>query len=153
MISTKNVEEARKLIKKAEKPIIVQAQDDEFNRKILEAGKFNVLLSPEAGIKRDKPKQLDSGLNSVLAVIAEKNNIAIGIDIKDIDPLDKLEKAKRLARIKQNIKTCRKTKTKLAVMNAKDKKDASALLLSLGASTQQAHQATYFYLEAYQREV
>jgi len=145
IISTNKIEEVRKLIKNAkEKPIIVQAQDDEFNRKLIEAGGFDILLSPEAGFKRDKPKQLDSGLNSILAVIAEKNNIAIGIDIKDIDALDKPEKAKRLARIKQNIKICRKTKTKLAVLNTKDKKDASALLLSLGASTQQAKQTTYF---------
>lgn len=144
MISTSNIEEARRLIKKAEKPIIVKSQDDEFNRKVLEYGNFNVLLSPEAGIKRDKPKQLDSGLNSILAKIAEKNKIAIGIDIKEISQLDKAEKAKRLARISQNIKICRKAKTKLAVINAKDRKDASALLLSLGASTQQTARAIYF---------
>lgn len=141
IISTKSIEEARNLIKKSEKPIIVQAQDDEFNRKLLEYGNFDILLSPEAGTKRDKPKQLDSGLNSILSVIAEKNKIAIGIDIKDINSLEKAEKAKRLARIKQNIKICKKIKTKLAVINTKDKKDASALLLSLGASTQQAKQA------------
>lgn len=144
IISTNSIEETRKLIKKSEKPILVQAQNDDLNRKILEYGKFDVLLSPEAGTKRDKPKQLDSGLNSILAAIAEKNGVAIGIDIKEIDSLDKAEKAKRLARISQNIKICRKTKTKIAVINAKDKKDAFALLISLGASTKQASETTYF---------
>lgn len=145
MISAKTIEEARKLMKNAkEKPVIVQAQDDAFNRKLLEAGGFDILLSPEAGFKRDKPKQLDSGLNSILAVIAEKNKVAIGIDINAINSLEKAEKAKRLARIAQNIKICRKAKAKLAVINAKDKKDASALLLSLGASTPQASETTYF---------
>lgn len=145
MISTNSIEEARKLIKNTkEKPIVVQAKNNEFNRKLLEYGNFDILLSPEAEAKRDKPKQLDSGLNSILAKIVAKNSIAIGIDIKAIDSLDKIEKARRLARIAQNIKICRKARAKMAVVNAKDKKDAFALLISLGASTQQASETTYF---------
>src|SRR3989344_7426582 len=142
IISTQNLELAKKQIREAkEKPIIIKAQDDEFNRKILEYGKFNVLLSPESEIaqkRKDKLKQLDSGLNHVLAKIAAKNNLAIGIDIEEICHLEKKEKAQRLARIKQNIKICKKAKTKLTILNYKDKLNASNLLLSLGASTQQA---------------
>jgi len=74
MISTTNLEQAKNLINKAkEKPIIVQASSNSFNRKMLEYGKFDILLSPETGNRRDKIKSLDSGLNHVLAKIATKN--------------------------------------------------------------------------------
>ena len=142
MISTKNVESAKKLIKSSkEEPIIVEAQDDLFNRKIIEYGKFNILLSPEKNRTKIGIKKVDSGLNHVVAKIATKNKIKIGIDLKEISKLNKQEKALRLLRIKQNISFCKKAKTKLALINIKDKKDASSFLLSLGASTAQAKQA------------
>jgi len=142
MISTTNLEQAKKLINKSkEKPLIIQAQSDIFNRKILEYGKFDILLSPETGNRRDKIKSLDSGLNHVLAKIATKNKIAMGIDLENISKLDKKDKAIRIARIKQNIAVCKKAKTKIKLLNYKDKKDSFSFLLSLGASTQQAKQA------------
>lgn len=146
MINTNNIEQAKREIKTTkEKPIIVKSQTKEFNRKILEYGKFNILLSIESSTeKKDKPKQLSSGLNHVLANIATKNNIAIGIDLEEIRKLEKKEKAIILARIKQNIKICRKAKTKIKLLNYKDKGDAIFLLISLGASTQQAKEAITF---------
>jgi len=144
IINIQNIEKAKKEIKKANHPIIVQAQSDNFNRKILEYGKFDILLSVESGNRRQTTRQLDSGLNHVLAKIAHNNNIAIGIDTEKIKTLSKDKKAKTLARIKQNINICKKAKTKLAIINAADKKDAFNLLLSLGASTQQAKQAVSF---------
>lgn len=148
MISTEKIEEARKLIQKANKenrkPIVVQARDDDFNRKILESSKFDILLSVEAGYRKDKSKQLDSGLNHVVAKIASDRGIAIGIDLNELRNLEKKEKSKRIARISQNIKLCRKANTKLAIIGCKDKKNCFALLLSLGASTQQASKTLYF---------
>lgn len=150
IISKLNINEAQKLVQKAKKenkwPILIQAQNTEFNRKILEYGKFDVLLSPEKHTERHKDvaRQLDSGLNEIMARIAEKNKIAIGINLEDIKKLGKKEKAQRLARIAQNLKICNKTKTKLAI-NAKDsKRDAASLLINLGASTQQAQEAIYY---------
>jgi len=141
LISTSNIETAKKLIKKSKSPIIVEAKDNTFNRKILEYGKFDILLSPEIGGKRDKIKQLDSGLNNITAKIAVKNKIKIGINMKEITKLKKKEKAIKIARIKQNIDICKKAKTKIILLNIKDKKDALNFLTSLGASTQQAKQA------------
>lgn len=143
MISETNIEKVKRQIKASEKPIIVEAQDDNFNRKILEYGRFDVLLSPEKGQRKDSLRQRDSGLNHVLAKIAAKNHVSIGIDLIEISKLPKKEKAVRLARIKQNIPVCRKAKTNLAVIG-KDKKDSSALLISIGASTPQIKQAIYF---------
>jgi len=142
MIRTSNINEAKKMVQSSrERPIIIEAQSTEFNRKILEHGNFDVLFSIEANTKKDSPKYLDSGLNHVIARIAAKNKVAIGVDLGDIQKLERKEKAKRLARIKQNIKVCRKAKCKISVINCKDKRDAFALLISLGASTKQAKEA------------
>lgn len=144
MINTSNFEQAKNLMKKAEKPIIVKAQNDEFNRKILEYGHFNILLSPEAGLRKRSIKNIDSGFNEVLANIAAKNNISIGLDMEELSNLPSEQKAKRLERIIQNIKICRKARAKITLLGYKDKKNALAFLISLGASTQQAKQAILF---------
>jgi|SRR3989344_2005101 len=146
MINTENLEQAKNLIKKSietkEKLIIVKAQNPEFNRKILEYGKFDIILSIESTAKKEyTPKNLDSGFNHILAKIAAKNNILLGIDLKEIQSLEKKEKAILLSKIIQNIKLCRKAKTKIKLLNYKDKKTAFSFLISLGASTQQAQEA------------
>jgi len=142
MINTINIEQAKKLTKTEKlKPLIVLAQNDEFNRKILEYGKFDILLSVERGKRQRTLRTIDSGLNHVLAELAAKNNVSIGIDMDELRNLKKEEKANRLEKIKQNIKICRKAKTKIVLLNYKDKKDAFAFLISLGASTKQAKDA------------
>lgn len=144
LISNTNIEKTKQLIKKSaekDKLIIVQAQNDVYNRKILEYGKFSILLGVEAGSRKNTLRQIDSGLNHVLAKIAAKNKIALGTDLSEIQKLSKNEKAKRLAKIAQNIKICRKAKCKIVLLNYSDKKDAQNLLLSLGASTSQAGEA------------
>jgi len=142
MISTTNIEQAKKLIKTTkEKPIVILAQNDEFNRKILEYGKFDILLSPERGNRQRTLRTIDSGLNHVLAEIATKNKVSIGIDMDELRALGKEEKANRLEKIKQNIKICRKAKTKITILNYKNEKDAFAFLISLGSSTKQAKEA------------
>lgn len=144
MIDTNNLEEAKKLIKLEKHPIIIKAKDDLFNRKILDYGKFDILLSPELGEKKDNLRQLDSGLNEVLTKIASKKKIAIGIDLEDLKKLTKKIKSIRLARIKQNIQICKKTKTDIKILNSKDLRNAFSLLVSLGSSTEQAQKATSF---------
>ena len=65
---------------KKEKPdsrIIFSSKDDDINRKVLEKAKIDMLLISLSG-RRDFSKQRDSGLNTVLANIAKKNNVKIG---------------------------------------------------------------------------
>lgn len=142
MINTKDINEARKQIEKLhkeKKQIIVLAQDDAFNRKMLEHKKVDILLSPERLQTSDKLKQRSSGLNEVLCKIAAKNNKKIGINIDSILKTKNKERALLISKIIQNIKLCRKTKTKIEIFpkNKYDKRDISALLLTLGANTQQ----------------
>jgi RNase P/RNase MRP subunit p30 len=142
MISTKNVEQAKNLIKRAtERPIIVEAQDDSFNRKLLEYGKLDILLGIEKGSRKDGLRQLDSGMNEFLAKLAAKNKVAIGIDLEDLNKESKRQKALRIGRIMQNVRLCRKAKCKLKLINYKNKINAQAFLMSLGASSQQAKEA------------
>ncbi len=144
IIDTDNVDKARKLVKGASRPIIVRAKNDNFNRKILEYGKFDIILSIESGERKDSIRQPNSGLNHILAKIASKNNISVGIDIRELKNLNSKEKAIRLARIRNNIEICRKAGAKIKVVNGDSKIVAFYFLISLGASTQQAKQAISF---------
>ena len=144
MINNSSIDGARKAIKSCrEKPIIVRAQGDEFNRKILEYGSFDILVLPFFSAGKDSLRQLDSGLNHVLARIAEENGVAIGLDLRELRNLPKAEKAEFLARVRQNIVICRKAGAKLALLNYNDKIGAFFFLISLGASTQQAKGAVF----------
>ncbi|MEK6935195.1 MAG: hypothetical protein AABW67_00240 [Nanoarchaeota archaeon] len=118
IINTSNINEARKQILKLKKEtpsqqIIIKAQDDEFNRKILEIKEVDILLSSEIHNRKDKLKQRDSGLNEFLCKLAKENKISIGIDISKINSLSPKEKAIVLSRIIQNIKLCKRTNTKI----------------------------------------
>lgn len=145
-INTSNINEARKQIqklKKENKLRIVRAQDTEFNRKILENKDVSVLLSPEIHNRKDKLKQRDSGLNEVLCKLAAKNNIKIGINIKEIQKLEKKQKAIILARIMQNIQLCKRTKTQIVFIPALKKQETLSFMQLLGANTQQASFSYY----------
>ncbi len=146
MINIQNIEEAKKQIRNnnliGKFPIIVKAQNQEFNRKILEYGKFDILLSVESTAQnKDTSKYLDSGLNHILARIASRNSVNFGIDLHEIRLLDKKQKSERLEKLIQNIKISRKANAILKLINYKNNKDASSFLVSLGASTQQAKKA------------
>lgn len=145
MIQTVSLEEARKLIDKANKEgkeVVVLGKDIEFNRKILENKRVSVLvLNLKEG--KDKLKERDSGLNQVLCKIAKDNNITLAIDFQELRSEDKKEKAKILARIIQNIKLIKKFKNKLVFINKpQDKQSLAALLRILGADTKLAKDAS-----------
>ncbi len=144
IISEKNLEKAKNIIRNLnEKPVVVLAQNLEYNRKMLEWGKFDVLLDLEfsSDIGKDKLKQVNSGFNHVLAKIAAKNRIAIGISLDSVRDLENKKKAIVLEKLIQNIKFCRKAGTKIILFNYKDDKDAIAFLLSLGSDTKQAKES------------
>jgi RNase P/RNase MRP subunit p30 len=143
IINTSNLNQARKQIqeaKKNKKQIIVKAQDEAFNRKILENQDIDIFLSPELHKRNDYMKQRDSGLNEFLAKLAKKSNIKIGINLQEIQTLPPKQKAIILSRIKQNISLCKRTNTKIIVINKEKftKQDIIGFFLTLGASTHQA---------------
>ena len=144
MISTSNLNEARKEIqqlKKENKTVIVQAQSNEFNRKILENKEVDIITDLELHKRKDKLKQRDSGLNEILCKLASKNNIKIAINLDKIKQLDKKEKAETLARIKQNISLCKRTNAKIVFLDNIKKQDVLSFFLTLKGNTKQATEA------------
>ncbi|MDD5193131.1 MAG: hypothetical protein PHF67_00945 [Candidatus Nanoarchaeia archaeon] len=141
IINTSNFNELRKQIqnlKKENQPIVVKAQDEEFNKKVLEIPGVEVLFAPELHDRKEPLKQRDSGLNEHLCRLAKENKVKIAIDISGLQKLDKKEKARVLARILQNIQLCKRTRTKIVLWpeNEYKKTDVIAFITSLKGSTE-----------------
>src|SRR3989344_5237671 len=115
LIQENTFEEAKKAVEKAQKEkkqVIFSGNNDELNRKVLEKLPINVLLLNQKE-RKDKQKQRDSGFNQVLAKLAKKGEIEIGINLDEIIDSSPEKKSLILARIKQNIKLCNKNKIKM----------------------------------------
>ena len=142
IINEKTFEKARKKIRdsaKNKETIVFTSNDDDLNRKILEKEKINLLLINQKG-RKDFQKQRNSGFNQVLAKIAKKKGIAIGINLDEIIESSSKEKKEILARVKQNVKLCNKNKLsmKFITQNKKNERnlhDLKALGLVLGMPT------------------
>ena len=136
LIQEKTFEKARHEIRKNnDKTIIFSSNDDDLNRKVLEKEKINILLLNQSE-RKDFMKQRNSGLNHVLAKIAKKNNVAIGINFDEIINSNGKKKSEILAKIKQNIKLCNKNKLKMKFIFSKGNlHDLKSLGLVLGMPT------------------
>jgi RNase P/RNase MRP subunit p30 len=142
IINKNNLNEVRKIIQKilkenSKEEIIVKAQDEDFNTKVLEIKGVGVLLSPEAHNRKDYMKQRDSGLNEYLCRLAKKNNIKIGIDLDYLKSLSKKDKGIVLGRIKQNIDLCKRTGTQIVLFPEEryHKVDVISFFTTMGGST------------------
>jgi len=144
MINIESIEKVKKALETESAPRIVMSQNIQFNRALLEYGKFDILLYNLKCKKQDSLKQPDIHFNEALVKIATKKNIALGFDSKEISALTQKEQAKELSRIRFLLSLCKKAKTCLVVLNAKDKHATQAFLIVLGASTQQAAAALVF---------
>lgn len=124
--------------KNPDKEIIFTSDDDNLNRKVLEKLPISILLINLKG-RKDFQKQRNSGLNQVLAKIAKKNKIKIGINFDEIIESKNLkEKSEILARIKQNIFLCNKNKVQMKFLAQKHQRnisDLKSLGLVLGMPT------------------
>jgi len=127
LIQENTFEKARKKINENKnKQIIFTSENDELNRKVLEKLKINTLLLNQKS-RKDSQKQRNSGLNQVLAKIAKKNKVTIGINLEEIIESKNKEKGLILARIKQNVKLCNKNKVKMEFISKIQKKDSYEL--------------------------
>ena len=140
-----SINEARKEIDKLSKQgkeVIVIAGDSDYNRKILENKKVNVLLFYDFNGK-DKLKQRDSGLDHVLCRLAKDNNIIIGFDLGFLNEKGDLLISQKTSRLGQNIKLCNKYKNNIRIFSY-DKSEIiklKAFLLSLGMNTKMIKEA------------
>lgn len=147
MITETDFDKARKLIKEnKDKMIIFSSNDDELNRKVLEKEKINILLLNQAG-RKDFHKQRNSGFNHIMAKLAKKNNVIIGINLDEAINAEGKQKALILARIMQNIRICNKNKLKMKfiIQDSKNERnifDLKSLGLVLGMPTWMASNLT-----------
>ncbi len=136
-INEKNFERIRKKVNdNKDKKIIFSGDNDEVNRKVLEKLNIDILVINQEK-RKDFQKQRNSGFNSVLAKIAKKRNIGIGINLDEIINSQGKTKAEILARIRQNIKICNKNKLKMSFVgeNKRNIYDLKSLGLILGMPT------------------
>ncbi len=154
LVKENNFIKAREEIKKnKDRTVIFSSNDDELNRKILEKfgknspstssansqskEKIDILLLSQSG-RKDQMKQRNSGFNHVLAKIAKKNDVIIGINFDEIIESKGKNKAEIFGRIAQNIKLCGKNKLKMKFLGFKHERDIydlKSLGLVLGMPT------------------
>lgn len=136
-IRAENFDKARNKIREnKDKQVIFSGSTDELNRKVLEKEDIDILLLTLSK-RKDYMKQRDSGFNQVLAKLAKKGDVIIGIDLDEILKASPKEKTEILARIRQNIKLCNKNKLKMTFISKekKDQYDLKSLGLALGMPT------------------
>ena len=140
VITEMGFEKIRKKISGISSGVVVySSEDDDLNRRVSEKLKIDMLLISQ-GKRKDFMKQRNSGLNHVLAKIAKKNNIEIGINFDEIVSSNGFRLAEILARIRQNIVLCNKAKVKMkfVVLEKKNERniyDLKSLGLVLGMPT------------------
>lgn len=144
VIKTGNLSEARKKIDnsiKENKKIIVFSQNEAFNRTILENKKIDILIISSFE-KKARLKQRESRLNQILCKIAQKNDIAIGIDLSILKNKNKKEVSENISKLIETIKLCKKCKNNVILINTqKNRHDLFSFLLSLGMPTNMAKYA------------
>jgi len=123
LIEGDNFQKIRENIRKnKDKKIIFSGNNENINRKVLEKEKIDVLLINQKG-RKDSSKQRNSGFNHILAKIAKKNNVSIGINLNEIiDSNSRKSKAEIIGRIIQNIKICKKNRLDMEFIIRKNKK-------------------------------
>jgi len=137
LIQEDTFEKARKKIRENKSKQIIFSGSDELNRKILEKENVDVLLL-NLKDRKDRMKQRNSGFNQVLAKIAKKKNVIIGINFDEIVGSKGVMKARILGRLKQNIMLCNKNKLKMKFLvfgNKRNGYDLKSLGLVLGMPT------------------
>jgi RNase P/RNase MRP subunit p30 len=139
LVEGQDFQKARNKIKEAQiagKTTIFTSNSDDLNRKILEKEKVNILLLNMKG-RKDRAKQRDSGFNQVLAKLAKKKSVVLGINLDEIFKSNSKEKSEILARIRQNIILCNKNKLKMTFISktGTNTYDLKSLGLVLGMPT------------------
>ncbi len=105
---------------------------DEANRKYVSDVQNDVLMNPELKSSGDKVHYRRSGLNQVLAKLAKQNDVAIGFGFSFVLNAKGVDRGKVIGRMKQNVRICRKSKTKMVVCsyanNVREMRGAKDLL-------------------------
>ncbi|MBU90732.1 hypothetical protein CMO94_04270 [Candidatus Woesearchaeota archaeon] len=93
--------------------VFIAVKSSNNDREIIEKSSADLIFSLEENTRRDFIHQRASGLNHILCKLAKENKVIVGFSLTSI--LNAGNKHEVLGRIMQNIKICRKFKTKTIV--------------------------------------
>ncbi|MCA9487972.1 MAG: hypothetical protein KC516_03355 [Nanoarchaeota archaeon] len=136
LLTEKNFNRLKEQVKKnKEKTIIFTSEDDDLNRKVLEKLPIQIILINLEN-RKDFQKQRNSGFNQVMAKIAKKNGVQIGINLSELKNTKNKEKI--LARVRQNVELCKKNKIQMRFISQGkiiSSRELKSLMLVLKAPT------------------
>ena len=95
--------------------LVREGGSEDQNRAYVSDRNIAILMNPEAKSQIDKMHSRRSGLNQVLAKLAKENDVAIGFGFRSLLYVDSVTRAMILGRMKQNVKICQKSGTKMIV--------------------------------------
>jgi len=88
--------------------LLVKGSDLRLNRRAVETKEVDILSFTEL-------KRKDSGLNHIMARLAAENDVAIGINFRDILLSSKNTRAFIMHKIQENVKLCKKFKVSMII--------------------------------------
>ena len=124
ILTEKNFSRLKEFVKKNKnKEIIFSSEDDDYNRKVMEKLDINILLINLEG-RKDYMKQRNSGFNQVMAKVAAKRGIVVGINFDEL--INSKDRERILSRIRQNVKLCNGNKVQMKFLG-NEKRDIYSL--------------------------
>lgn len=105
----KDVRKSRQITK------LIICKSPEDNRHVFEKGKPAVIFELEKTAKKDSMHSRNSGLNHILCEIANKNKVLIGFSFSSLLDSEGMLRTQITGRMMQNIRLCRKYKTKTII--------------------------------------
>ena len=115
LIKGKSKKELLKEISKSKGLLIYKPDTEEMLRFALEKTKINIIYGMESINLKDSFHYVRGGLDQVTCKIAKKNNKKVAFSFSEI--LNLKEKGKLLARIRLNLKLCKKYKVEVIFSN------------------------------------
>lgn len=114
--------------------VLVLGFSEEINRMACESKKVSILVSPEQGFGNDRMDARNSGLNDVLCKMAAKNHVAVGVDMDALLQLPQDARIRRLGKILQNVRLCRKYRVKMVLLDSRgrNEKDLKSFGICIG---------------------
>jgi RNase P/RNase MRP subunit p30 len=94
---------------------LVLVLGSENNRQVLEQGHADVLFELETQQHRDFIYQKNSGLNHILAELAVKKEVIIGLSFSMLINSEPKNRPRLFGRLMQNMRLCKKYKAKMAI--------------------------------------
>lgn len=103
------------------KPEVFLTRSSKYNREVLDKASADIIFDYEAHPGPDSIAQRRSNFNHILARVAEKNGVVLGINLNTLLKCGKMNRQKYMGRIKQNLMLSRKYKCDYCIFSGASK--------------------------------